>query len=212
MLASTMESSTCSTGCCTTSRGTRTTRAATHRISASTRWTARRHRRARCSGAGFRPAGSYETRPGGCQSHVVEVTFIRQALDPQGERGQGAARGRGRPPHLVRKGLAFWIDNEGGDDAGGGRETGAAGGKPARTAVYLAEVGVRVHIHLHFAELQVAEGHQREGGTHRIHAFLHDVGRTHGLLEGAVPSSGIHFPAEVAVLVAVIVVGLEGQE
>ena len=37
-----------------------------------------------------------------------------------------------------------------------------AGREPARAALHLAQVGVRVYIHLQLAELQLAEGQQRE--------------------------------------------------
>ena len=88
---------------------------------------------------------------------------------------------------------------------------GLARGKPARAALHLAEVGVRVDVHLHFAELQVAEAHQREDRAHRLHPLLHHIRRAHGLLERALPFGGVHLPAEVGVEVAVIVVRLERQ-
>ena len=70
---------------------------------------------------------------------------------------------------------------------------------------------MRVYVHLHLAELQLAEAHQRENRTRRLHALLRYVGDAHGLLYRALPARGVHLPAEVAVLVAVIVVGLEGE-
>jgi hypothetical protein len=70
---------------------------------------------------------------------------------------------------------------------------------------------VRVHVHLHLPELELAETHEREHRTHRVHALLGHVGRAHGLLEGAVPFGVAHLPAVVGVQVAVVVVGLERQ-
>ena len=51
------------------------------------------------------------------------------------------------------------------------------------------------------------------GKTERdgLDALLHHVGGAHGLLEGAVPAGCVHLPAEIAVLVAVIVVGFERE-
>src|ERR1039457_2553991 len=160
-----------------------------------------------------RPTKQRSRNQNGCAARSADKNVGVAGLEARSTRAMRSSRAAKNLKGCNKGGwgLTFWVDDEGGDDAGGGRETGSAGGKPARTAVYFAQVGVRVHIHLHFTELQVAECHQRKRGTHRIYALLHHVGRTHGLLDGAVPSARIHFPAEVAVLVAVIVVGLERQ-
>src|SRR5208283_5391302 len=47
-------------------------------------------------------------------------------------------------------------------DAGGGGKAGLRAGNPARTALHLAQVGVRMDVHLHLAEFQEPEAHQRE--------------------------------------------------
>jgi hypothetical protein len=71
--------------------------------------------------------------------------------------------GRLKPaPQRRRRRLGLLVDDEGGGEAGRGGEAALAAGDPARAALHLAQVGVGMHIHLHLAELQLAEGHQRE--------------------------------------------------
>src|SRR5580693_4341917 len=88
---------------------------------------------------------------------------------------------------IYGRGLRLRIQNESGHDARRGGKPALAGGKPARTPLHFAQVGVRMYIHLHLAEFHVAEAHQREDLAHRVYALLHHVGRAHGLLQGAVP-------------------------
>src|ERR1035438_1137139 len=99
-------------------------------------------------------------------------------------------------PHEVRLPC---VENECGDDSGGGGEARVAVREPARASLHLAEIGVRMDVHLHLAEFQVAEAHEREDRADRIDALLHYVRRAHGLLEGALPFGGIHLPTEVGV-------------
>ena len=68
-----------------------------------------------------------------------------------------------------------------------------------------------MNVHLHLAEFQVAVGHQGEDRSHRFHPLLHHVRRAHGLFQRAVPTGAIHLPAEIRVLVAVVVIRLERE-
>src|SRR5262245_27947787 len=87
----------------------------------------------------------------------------------------------GPPSALLR------VEDERRNDAGGRRESRVTGGKPTGTALHLAQVGVRLHIHLHLTEFHLAKTHQREDRAYRVHALLYHVGRSHGLLKCPLP-------------------------
>src|SRR4051794_26781528 len=67
------------------------------------------------------------------------------------------------------------IEDVGRYDAGSRRETCLTRRQPTGAALHFAEIGVRVNVDLHFAELQVSEAHQGEDRFHRLHALLHDI-------------------------------------
>src|SRR6185437_7587389 len=108
-------------------------------------------------------------------------------------------------------GLRFRIDDECRSDARGRRISPWSGGQVARAARDFAEESLRLHIDLHFLELEVAVAHQREYGARGRHALLHDVGRTLGLADGPRPGALVVFIADEAVEIAVFVVGTKYQ-